>query len=139
AVAAATKSRIVVVHSPESSSVAAAEHTLALALALSRNVPQAHASLVDGEWARSRFAGNELYGKTLGVIGFGRIGQLVAKRAQAFEMEVVGYDKFVAAERFRELGVERAATTDELYAKADVVTIHLPKTPETVNWIDAEA
>src|SRR5204862_1642831 len=91
------------------------------------------------EWARSRFAGNELYGKTLGVIGFGRIGQLVAKRAQAFEMEVVGYDKFVAAERFRELGVERAATTDELYAKADVVTIHLPKTPETVNWIDAEA
>ena len=136
---AATKRGVVVVNAPESNSVAAAEHTLALALALCRNVPQAHASLLDGEWARSRFAGNELYGKTLGVIGFGRIGQLVAKRAQAFEMEVVGYDKFVAAERFRELGVERAATTDELYAKADVVTIHLPKTPETVNWIDAEA
>jgi D-3-phosphoglycerate dehydrogenase len=138
-VEAATKRGVVVVNAPESNSVAAAEHTLALALALCRNVPQAHASLVDGEWARSRFAGNELYGKTLGVIGFGRIGQLVAKRAQAFEMEVVAFDKFVAAERFRELGVERAATTDELYARADVVTIHLPKTPETVNWIDAEA
>ena len=138
-VEAATKRGVVVVNAPESNSVAAAEHTLALALALCRNVPQAHASLVDGEWARSRFAGNELYGKTLGVIGFGRIGQLVAKRAQAFEMEVVAYDKFVAAERFRELGVERAATTDDLYGRADVVTIHLPKTPETVNWIDAEA
>jgi D-3-phosphoglycerate dehydrogenase / 2-oxoglutarate reductase len=136
---AATKRGIVVVNAPESNSVAAAEHTLALALALSRNVPQAHASLVDGEWARSRFAGKELYGKTLGVIGFGRIGQLVAKRAQAFEMDVVAFDKFVAAERFRELGVERAETTDELYGKADIITIHLPKTPDTVNWIDAEA
>jgi D-3-phosphoglycerate dehydrogenase / 2-oxoglutarate reductase len=138
-VSAATKRGIVVVNAPESNSVAAAEHTLALILALFRNVPQAHASLVEGDWARSRFGGNELYGKTLGVIGFGRIGQLVAKRAQSFEMEVVAYDKFVAAERFRELGVERAGSTDELYARADVITIHLPKTPETVNWIDAEA
>jgi D-3-phosphoglycerate dehydrogenase len=138
-VEAATKRGIVVVNAPESNSVAAAEHTLALALALSRNVPQAHASLINGEWARSRFAGNELYGKTLGVIGFGRIGQLVAQRAQAFEMEVIAYDKFVAAERFRELGVEHAETTEELYRKADIVTIHLPKTPDTVNWIDAEA
>ena len=76
--------------------------------------------MLAGEWARSKFAGNELYGKTLGVIGFGRIGQLVAKRAQAFEMDVIAFDKFVAAERFRELGVERAETTDELYAKADI-------------------
>jgi D-3-phosphoglycerate dehydrogenase / 2-oxoglutarate reductase len=73
------------------------------------------------------------------VIGFGRIGQLVAKRAQSFEMQVVAYDKFVAAERFRELGVEGVDTTDELYEKADIVTIHLPKTPDTVNWIDATA
>ena len=100
-----------VANAPESNSVAAAEHTMALVLALCRNVPQAHASLLDGEWARSRFGGNELYGKTLGVIGFGRIGQLVAKRAQAFEMEVVAFDKFVSAERFRELGVEGAETT----------------------------
>src|SRR5262245_27249665 len=79
-IAAATKRGIVVANAPESNSVAAAEHTMALALALSRNIPQAHASLIGGEWARSRFAGNELYGKTLGVIGFGRIGQLVAAR-----------------------------------------------------------
>ena len=87
---AATKRGILVVNAPESNSVAAAEHTLALALALCRNVPQAHSALVGGEWARSRYGGNELYGKTLGVIGFGRIGQLVAKRALAFDMEVVG-------------------------------------------------
>jgi D-3-phosphoglycerate dehydrogenase / 2-oxoglutarate reductase len=136
---AATKRGIVVVNAPESNSVAAAEHTLAMALAAARNVPQAHGSLVSGRWERSRFAGNELYGKTLGVIGFGRIGQLVAKRALAFEMEVVAYDKFVAAERFRELGVEGVDTTDELYSRSDIVTIHLPKTPETVNWIDAAA
>ena len=78
---AATKRGIIVANAPESNSIAAAEHTLALALALCRNVPQAHGSLVAGEWARSRYGGNELYGKTLGVIGFGRIGQLVAKRA----------------------------------------------------------
>jgi len=138
-VSAATKRGIVVVNAPESNSVAAAEHTLALALALCRNIPRANASLVSGEWARSSFAGNELYGKTLGVIGFGRIGQLVAKRAQSFEMNVVAFDKFVAAERFRELGIEHAEATDELYARADILTIHLPKTPDTVNWIDAEA
>lgn len=136
---AATKRGILVVNAPESNSVAAAEHTLALALALCRNVPQAHAALVNGEWARSKYGGNELYGKTLGVIGFGRIGQLVAKRALAFDMHVVGFDKFVSAERFRELGVEGVETTDELYERADIITVHLPKTPETVNWIDATA
>ncbi len=136
---AATKRGIIVANAPESNSIAAAEHTLAMALALARNVPQAHSSLVAGQWDRSRFAGNELYGKTLGVIGFGRIGQLVAKRALAFDMDVVAYDKFVSPERFRELGVEGVETTDELYAGADIVTIHLPKTPETVGWIDAAA
>jgi D-3-phosphoglycerate dehydrogenase len=136
---AATKRGIIVANAPESNSIAAAEHTLALALALCRNVPQAHAALVGGEWARSRYAGNELYGKTLGVIGFGRIGQLVAKRPQAFDMEVVAFDKFVSPERFRELGVEGADTSEELYARADLITIHLPKTPHTVGWIDAEA
>jgi D-3-phosphoglycerate dehydrogenase / 2-oxoglutarate reductase len=136
---AATKRGIVVANAPESNSVAAAEHTLALALALARNVPQAHGSLVAGKWERSRFGGNELYGKTLGVIGFGRIGQLVAKRAQSFDMEVIAYDKFVTPERFRELGVEGVETTDELYRRADLITIHLPKTPETVGWIDDEA
>ena len=138
-VPAATKRGIVVANAPESNSIAAAEHTLALALALCRNVPQAHGSLVAGEWARSRYGGNELYGKTLGVIGFGRIGQLVAKRALGFDMEVVGFDKFVAPERFRELGVEGVETSEELYRRADVITIHLPKTADTVGWIDADA
>ena len=138
-VEAATKRGIVVVNAPESNSIAAAEHTLAMALALSRNVPQAHSSLIAGQWERSRFGGNELYGKTLGVIGFGRIGQLVAKRALAFDMEVLAHDKFVSGERFRELGVEGVDTTDELYARAEIITIHLPKTAETVGWIDAEA
>jgi len=136
---AATKRGIVVANAPESNSVAAAEHTLALALALFRNVPQAHAALVDGEWARSRFGGNELYRKTLGVIGFGRIGQLVARRAAAFDMEVIAFDKFVTPERFKELGVEGVQTSEELYERADLITIHLPKTPETINWLDAEA
>ena len=136
---AATRRGIIVANAPESNSVAAAEHTLALMLALCRNVPQAHASLAGGDWDRSRFKGSELYGKTLGVLGFGRIGQLVARRAQAFDMEVVAFDKFVSAERFRELGVEGVETSEELYERADVITLHLPKTPETVNWIDAEA
>jgi D-3-phosphoglycerate dehydrogenase len=136
---AATKRGIIVANAPESNSVAAAEHTLALALALCRNVPQAHSSLVRGEWARSRYGGNELYGKTLGVIGFGRIGQLVAKRALGFDMEVVGFDKFVSPERFRELGVDGVETSDELYRRADLITIHLPKTPDTIGWIDADA
>jgi len=136
---AATKRGIIVANAPESNSIAAAEHTLALALALCRNVPQAHSSLVAGEWARSRYGGNELYGKTLGVIGFGRIGQLVAQRAHAFDMEVVGFDKFVTPERFRELGVEGVDSLDDLYARADVITLHVPKTPETAGMIDDDA
>lgn len=138
-VEAATRRGIVVANAPESNSVAAAEHTMALILALFRKVPQAHKSLAAGEWERSRFGGSELYGKTLGVLGFGRIGQLVTKRAQGFEMDVVAFDKFVSAERFRELGVERVGETTDLYDRADIITLHLPKTPETVNWIDAEA
>jgi len=136
---AATRRGIIVANAPESNSVAAAEHTLALALALCRNVPQAHGSLTGGAWERSRFKGSELYGKTLGVIGFGRIGQLVARRAQSFDMEVLGFDKFVSAERFRELGVEGVDELDELLGRADVVTLHVPKTPETVNLIDSDA
>ncbi len=136
---AATRRGIVVANAPESNSVAAAEHTLALALSLFRNVPQAHGALVDGRWDRAKYKGAELYGKTIGIVGFGRIGQLVAKRAQGFEMDVVAFDKFVSAERFRELGVEGAAGLEELYGRADVVTVHVPKTPETVNLIDAEA
>jgi D-3-phosphoglycerate dehydrogenase len=138
-VPAATKRGIVVANAPQSNVITAAEHTMALLLALARNVPQAHASLVGGAWDRSKYSGVELYEKTLGILGFGRIGQLVAERAQGFGMRVVAFDLYVAEERFRELGVERAATSDALYAAADFVTIHLPKTPETEGWLNAEA
>jgi D-3-phosphoglycerate dehydrogenase / 2-oxoglutarate reductase len=135
---AATRRGIIVANAPESNSVAAAEHTLALALSLFRNVPQAHGSLVDGRWDRAKFKGAELYGKTLGVVGFGRIGQLVAKRAQGFEMDVVAFDKFVSAERFRELGVEGVDSVEEVLSRADLVTLHVPKTPETIGLINNE-
>ncbi len=136
---AATRRGIIVANAPESNSVAAAEHTLALALSLFRNIPQAHASLAAGRWDRAKFKGAELYGKTLGVIGFGRIGQLVAKRAQSFDMQVVAFDKFVSAERFRELGVEGCDELSELLGRADLITLHTPRTPETEGMIDAAA
>jgi D-3-phosphoglycerate dehydrogenase / 2-oxoglutarate reductase len=136
---AATRRGIVVANAPESNSVAAAEHTLALALALFRNVPQAHGALVEGRWDRAKYKGAELYGKTIGIVGFGRIGQLVAKRAQAFEMDVIAFDKFVSTERFKELGVHGVENLSELFERADVVTVHVPKTPETIGLIGAEA
>jgi D-3-phosphoglycerate dehydrogenase / 2-oxoglutarate reductase len=136
---AATKRGIVVANAPQSNVVTAAEHTMALLLALARNVPQAHGSLTQGKWDRSKYSGVELYEKTLGIIGFGRIGQLVAERAQGFGMRVVAFDLYVSEERFRDLGVERAEAADLLYAAADFVTIHLPNTPDTVGWLDAEA
>ncbi len=138
-VSAATKRGIVVANAPQSNVITAAEHTMALLLALARNVPQAHASLTSGKWERSKFSGVELQEKTLGILGFGRIGQLVAHRALAFGMRVVAYDPYVAADRYREVGVERAESSDALYAAADFITLHLPKTPETEGWLDAEA
>jgi D-3-phosphoglycerate dehydrogenase len=138
-VPAATKRGIIVANAPESNVVAAAEHTLALMLAQVRNIPQADASLKSGKWERSRFGGVEVYEKVLGVIGFGRIGQLVAERAQAFGMTVLGYDPYGSAERYRELGVDRAADVEDLYRRADIITIHLPKTEETMNFVDREA
>lgn len=136
---AATKRGIIVANAPEANSVAAAEHTLALMLALCRNVPRARQSLAQGRWDRGEFKGSELYGKTLGVAGFGRIGQLVAKMAQGFEMKVIGYDKFVTAERFRELGVEGVQSASELFAAADFISLHLPKNPETIGFVDGDA
>ena len=136
---AATRRGIIVVNAPQSNVITAAEHTLALLLALARNVPQAHGSLTAGSWERSKYSGVELYGKTLGVIGFGRIGQLVAQRAIGFGMHVMAFDAYVAEERFADLGVQRASTSDELYAQADFVTVHLPRNPETEDWLDAAA
>ena len=125
-VGAATKRGVVVANAPQSNVITAAEHTLAMLLALVRKVPQARGSLTGGSWDRNNFSGVELYEKTLGVLGFGRIGQLVAQRALGFGMRVVAFDAYVAEERFRELGVERASSSDQLYAQADFITIHLP-------------
>jgi D-3-phosphoglycerate dehydrogenase len=137
-VEAATARGIVVANAPESNVVTAAEHTLAMLLALARNIPQAHASLTGGRWERSKWVGVELYEKTLGILGFGRIGQLVAQRAKGFGMRVLAFDPYVSAERYRELGVEKAASGEEVCEQADFITIHLPKTPETEGWLDAD-
>ncbi|MBL6634258.1 MAG: phosphoglycerate dehydrogenase [Thermoleophilia bacterium] len=138
-VAAATERGIVVVNAAGSNAVSAAEHAIALMLAQARNIPQAHMALVDGRWERSKFGGIEVTGKTLGVIGFGNIGQLVAERALGLGMRVVAYDPFVADARYREMGVEKAESLDDLYPDSDFITLHVASTPETRGFINAEA
>jgi D-3-phosphoglycerate dehydrogenase len=135
----ATRRGVVVANAPESTVVSAAEHTIGLLVALSRNIPQAHAALKEGRWERKRYGGIELEGKTLGVLGFGRIGQQVARRALGLGMRVVAYDPFVAKERFRELGADRVESPDDVYAAADFITLHLPLTDETRGSINAQA
>jgi D-3-phosphoglycerate dehydrogenase len=133
-VAAATRLGIMVVNAPQSNVISAAEHTVALILAQARNIPQAHSALRDGRWERDRFQGTELYGKTLGILGLGRVGTLVAQRCNAFGMRLLAYDPFVSRERAAHMGVELASLA-EVLARADVVTVHLPKTPETTGLI----
>jgi D-3-phosphoglycerate dehydrogenase len=136
---AATRRGIVVANAPEATAVSAAEHALALLLAVARNVPQAHSALKHGAWERSRFGGIELAGKTLGVLGLGRIGRQVARRALGLGLRVVAYDPYVALERFRELGVEPAETPEDVYREADLITLHLPLNEETRKLLDREA
>jgi D-3-phosphoglycerate dehydrogenase len=138
-VEAATRRGIVVANAPESTVVSAAEHTIGLLVALARNIPQAHAALKQGRWERKAYGGIELAGKTLGVLGFGRIGQQVARRASGLGMHVVAYDPFVSAERFRELGVERLVTPEQVYGVAEFLTLHLPLTDETRGSVDKAA
>jgi D-3-phosphoglycerate dehydrogenase len=133
-VAAATERGVMVVNAPQSNIVSAAEHTMALLLAQARNVPQAHAALVAGRWERSKWEGVELADKTLGVVGLGRIGKLVADRARAFQMRIVAYDPFVAADRARQMGVE-LMSLDQVVAESDFLTVHLPKTKDTTGLI----
>jgi len=133
-VAAATRRGVMVVNAPQSNVISAAEHAMALLLALARNLPQAHGALKAGKWQRSQWTGVELHGKVLGVVGLGRVGALVAQRALAFGMQLVAYDPYVSAERARQMGVELMGL-DELVATADFVTVHLPKTPETLGLI----
>jgi D-3-phosphoglycerate dehydrogenase len=135
----ATRRGIVVANAPESTVTSAAEHTIGLLVALARNIPQAHAALKQGRWERSAWGGIELEGKTLGVLGFGRIGQQVARRALGLGMRVTGYDPFVSKERFRELGVERAESAEDVLAVAEFLTLHLPLTPETAGFLGRDA
>jgi D-3-phosphoglycerate dehydrogenase / 2-oxoglutarate reductase len=135
---AATAAGIVVVNTPSANTLAATEHTFALLLATMRSVPQAHASVQSGQWDRKPFVGYELFGKTLGIVGLGRIGSNVAARAHAFGMNVVAHDPYIPTSRAGALGVE-LVDFDALLARADIVTLHVPLTPQTKNLIDARA
>jgi len=138
-VGAATRRGIVVANTPDSTVVSAAEHAIGLLVALARNIPQAHAALKQGDWQRSRWSGVELAGKTLAVLGFGRIGQQVARRALGLLMRVVAYDPFVGEDRFREAGVERVTDLREALGAGDFVTLHLPLTDETHRLVGRDA
>jgi len=134
-VAAATARGVMVVNAPQSNILSAAEQAMALLLAQARSIPQAHASLKSGKWERSKFEGVELAGKTMGIIGLGRVGALVAQRSLAFGMRLVAFDPFVSEERARHMGVELLSLED-LMAESDFVSIHLPKNPQTMGLID---
>ncbi|HEY9243620.1 MAG TPA: phosphoglycerate dehydrogenase [Streptosporangiaceae bacterium] len=131
---AATRAGVMVVNAPTSNIVSAAEHAVGLLLAVARNVPQAAASLRDGQWRRSAFTGVELNGKVAGILGLGRIGLLVAERLTAFGMRVIAYDPYVPAARAAQAGV-RLASLDELLAEADFISVHLPKNAETAGLL----
>lgn len=133
-VAAATKRGVMVANAPQSNIISTAEQTMTLILAQARNTAAADASIRAGRWERSKLTGTELHGKTLGIVGLGRVGALVAQRAAAFGMKLIGYDPFVSSERARQLGVD-AVGLDELAASADIVTVHVVKTPDTVGLI----
>jgi D-3-phosphoglycerate dehydrogenase len=132
---AATKKGIIVTNSPEGNMISAAEHTIAMMMAMSRNIPQANASLKAREWKRNKFTGIEVKGKTLGIIGLGRIGSEVAKRASGLEMNLMGYDPFISEKRAAELGV-KLATVNEIAEHADYITVHTPLIKETKNILD---
>ena len=137
-VEAATQKGVVVLNAPEGNTIAATEHTVAMMLSLARNIPDAHASMKNREWKRSKYMGVEMRGKTLGVIGLGRIGSGVAKRAIAMEMKVIGYDPYINAEHAKNLGIELAEVAD-IFAQADFITFHMPLTPQTKYMVNKEA
>jgi D-3-phosphoglycerate dehydrogenase len=134
----ATEHGVLVVNAPTSNIHSAAEHALALLLSAARQIPAADATLREHAWKRSSFSGTEIFGKTVGVVGLGRIGQLVAQRLAAFEAKIVAYDPYVSAARAAQLGIE-LLTLDELLGRADFISVHLPKTPETAGLIDKDA
>jgi D-3-phosphoglycerate dehydrogenase len=137
-VSAATIRGVVVMNAPDGNTITTAEHTIALLISLARSIPQASSSLKAGRWDRKKFIGVELQGKTLGIVGLGRIGRVVASRARAMGMLIVAYDPFIAPEHARDLEIE-LASLDDVYARADFLTVHTPLTPETRGLIDREA
>lgn len=127
----ATKRGIIVANTPESNTMSAAELTVGLIVTQSRNIPQANKFLKDGQWGRNQFKGSELFTKTIGIVGLGRIGSLVAKRMQGFGMQVIAYDPYISDERFKRLGVEKRDTLEALVQESDYITVHTPKNKET--------
>ncbi len=134
----ATRCGIIVLNAPEGNTMAATEHSVAMMMALARNIPQAYKSMTEGKWERSKFMGIELRGKTLGIFGLGRIGTGVAKRALALEMKIMAYDPFINLDTVNALGIE-AAEIDDILGKADFISMHLPKTPQTADLINKDA
>lgn len=135
---AATRKGIVVMNTPEGNTITTAEHTISLMLSMARRVPQATASLKAGKWEKKKFIGTEVFNKTLGIIGMGRIGRIVADRAKGLHMNVIAYDPFLSQEVITRLGVEMVSF-DELLARSDFITVHTPKTKETINLLNAKA
>ena len=136
---AATKRGVIVANAPESNTVAAAEHTLGLMLAAARRIPAADASLKGGEWKRSAFKGVEVREKTLGLVGLGHVGAIVARGAIGMGMKVLAYDPYVSEDRMRSMNVGRAETTDEVFENADFVSLHVPRTPQTLGLVNEES
>jgi len=134
-----TRAGVVVMNTPAGNTISTAEHTCTLMMALSRNVAPAYQSLIEGRWDRKKYMGAELAGKTLGIVGLGRIGMEVAKRARAFEMKVIGFDPFLPTERAQSQGITKYETVEEMLPLIDYLTVHTPLTPETKDLIDAEA
>ncbi len=133
---AATKKGIIVVNAPTSNAVTVAEHTIALMLSLARKIPEANFTLKSGKWEKSKFKGIELEGKTLGIVGFGQIGGLVAKKAIGLGMKVIAYDPFVSEDRFRQLEIKKAGKLEDIYSEADFISIHLPKNKDTLGMFN---
>ena len=133
---AATQKGIIVVNSPDGNTTAAAEHTIALMLAMTRYIPEAHQSTISGKWERSKFTGNEVFNKTLGIIGLGKIGSRVAKAAIALGMKVLVCDPYASQEHIDELGAKRIKSLDEFWPLCDFITLHVPKTRETMYLIN---
>lgn len=133
----ATEQGVLVLNAPDGNTISAAEHTMALMLALARNIQPASSSLKAGQWQRSKFVGLELYKKCLGIIGLGRIGSEVAQRARSFGMKILAYDPYISAEQAEKMGVV-AKSPDEIFTQADFITLHIPKTSATQYMIGAE-